>query len=151
LAAETDRVRIFDDYAHNPGKIRSCIEGAREAFPRDELIIIFQPHRYSRLETMYNETMGSFGAADEVFVLPVYAAGETSQRVFSPESIAKDMSIASQTKALAYDEALLGERLLNPKKATVLITIGAGDVWRLGLEWKDRLYEQKAQEERTSS
>jgi UDP-N-acetylmuramate--alanine ligase len=151
LVAETDRVRIFDDYAHNPGKIRSCIEGAREAFPRDELIIIFQPHRYSRLETMYNETMGSFGAADEVFVLPVYAAGETSQRVFSPESIAKDMSIASQTKALAYDEALLGERLLNPKKATVLITIGAGDVWRLGLEWKDRLYEQKAQEERTSS
>lgn len=145
------QIKIFDDYAHNPGKIRSCIEGARDAFPSDKLIIIFQPHRYSRLETMYNELMGSFSAADEVFILPVYAAGETSQRDFSPQSLATDMGTASGVKAQAYDHAVLERLLRLETKPIVLVTIGAGDVWRLSLEWKDFLHEQASQTKGTSS
>ncbi|MCX6131326.1 MAG: Mur ligase family protein, partial [Proteobacteria bacterium] len=144
LVAEIENLKIYDDYAHNPGKIKSCLEGAREAFPDDRLLVIFQPHRYSRLETMYNETMGAFGAADEVFILPVYAAGETSQRDFSPNRIAEAIQETSQVKARGYDEVVLDKLLRNCTEPTVLITLGAGDVSQLSQRWKDALYEQKA-------
>ncbi|RYZ54448.1 MAG: UDP-N-acetylmuramate--L-alanine ligase [Proteobacteria bacterium] len=139
LMAEIKDVKIYDDYAHNPGKIRSCIEGARSAFPSERILVIFQPHRYSRLETMYNEFMQSFGAADEVFVLPVYAAGETSTRDFTPARVAQDIEESSEVKAYPYATELLKSRLSHQQLPTVLITIGAGDVWRLSQEWKEFL------------
>ncbi|MBC7661776.1 MAG: UDP-N-acetylmuramate--L-alanine ligase [Chitinophagaceae bacterium] len=145
LMAEYAGVKIYDDYAHNPGKIRSCIEGARSAFPSERILIIFQPHRYSRLETMYNEFMQSFGAADEVFVLPVYAAGETSTRDFSPARVAKDIQDASKVRASKYETDVLKARLSHQQSPTVLITIGAGDVWRLSQEWKEFLHGPETQ------
>lgn len=148
LMGEIGSTKIYDDYAHNPGKIRSCIEGAREAFPSDRLLVIFQPHRYSRLETMYNEFMSSFAAADEVFVLPVYAAGETSTRDFSAARLAADLESASGAKAFPYERSHLEARLSGNQRPTVLITIGAGDVWRLSLEWKEFLHEQEAQKDK---
>lgn len=150
LVGEVGPYKIFDDYAHNPGKIRSCLEGAREAFANQRILVIFQPHRYSRLETMYNELMGSFAAADEVHVMPVYAAGETSVREFTPMSLAQDMSKASGVRAYPYDGREFGRRLLSSEEPTVLITVGAGDVWQLSLEWKDFLHEQASQKKGTS-
>ncbi len=150
LVAEVDGVKIFDDYAHNPGKIQSCIEGAREAFPQDRLIVIFQPHRYSRLETMYNELMGSFAAADEVLIMPVYSAGETTDRDFSPSVLAEALSRASSVKAQPYSTEVLSAMLQSPRRPTVLITLGAGDVSQLSQQWKDALHEQKTTQERTS-
>lgn len=147
LMGEVGSTKIYDDYAHNPGKIRSCIEGAREAFPSDRLLVIFQPHRYSRLETMYNEFMSSFAAADEIFVLPVYAAGETSTHDFSVARLAADLEAASGRKALPYEPSLLAARLSGNQRPTVLVTIGAGDVWRLSLEWKEFLHGQEAQKD----
>lgn len=149
LVAEIDGVKIFDDYAHNPGKIQSCIEGAREAFPSERLIVIFQPHRYSRLETMYNETMASFAAADEVLIMPVYAAGETTDKDFSPISMAEDLSRLSRVKAQPYSTENLNKLLQSQRRPTVLITVGAGDVSQLSQQWKDALHEQKAAQERT--
>lgn len=145
LMAEHGVTKIYDDYAHNPGKIRSCIEGARSAFPKERILVIFQPHRYSRLETMYTEFMQSFGAADEVFVLPVYAAGETTTQDFSPTRLAADIELSSKVKALAYETEVLKVRLIQPSLPTVLITIGAGDVWRLCQEWKEFLNGPRSQ------
>ncbi len=150
LMAEHKLTKIYDDYAHNPGKILSCIEGARSAFPSERILVIFQPHRYSRLETMYNEFMQSFGAADEVFVLPVYAAGETPTQDFSPTRLAGDIAVASKVKALAYDKEILKTRLADERAPTVLITIGAGDVWRLCQEWKEFLHGSESQTKNTS-
>jgi UDP-N-acetylmuramate--alanine ligase len=149
LVAEIDGVKIFDDYAHNPGKIQSCIEGAREAFPSEQLIVIFQPHRYSRLETMYNETMAAFAAADEVLIMPVYAAGETTIKDFSPIIMAEDLSRLSRVKAQPYSTETLNMLLQSQRRPTVLITVGAGDVSQLSQQWKDALHEQKAAQERT--
>jgi len=150
LVAEIDGIKIFDDYAHNPGKIQSCIEGAREAFPEDRLIVIFQPHRYSRLETMYNELMGSFAAADEVLIMPVYSAGETTDKDFSLSVLVEALSRMSRVKAQPYSTEVLNAMLQSPRRPTVLITLGAGDVSQLSQQWKDALHEQKTTQERTS-
>ncbi|MCX6123562.1 MAG: Mur ligase family protein, partial [Proteobacteria bacterium] len=67
---------IYDDFAHNPVKISSCLKGVREAFPASHITAVFQAHRYTRLQHMYTEMMSAFSSADTVIVVPVYAAGE---------------------------------------------------------------------------
>jgi UDP-N-acetylmuramate--alanine ligase len=127
---QNSKVRIFDDYAHNPGKMTACIDSLKASFPHLPLIVIFQPHRFSRLETMYDEMLSSFKKADLVIVTPVYSAGEIDSGLFSPLSIALDLSKRSQTTAigcLSLDDVipLIKEcHLSNP----TILTLGAGDV-----------------------
>jgi UDP-N-acetylmuramate--alanine ligase len=83
---------IFDDYAHNPGKISACVQTIRAAWPSRRFIAVYQPHRYSRLETMYNEMLEALRGVDLVFVAPVYSAGEVTRSDFSPAKIAADLS-----------------------------------------------------------
>jgi UDP-N-acetylmuramate-alanine ligase len=99
---------------------------------------------------MYNELMGSFAAADEVLIMPVYAAGESSEKDFSPTVLAEDLSRVSRVRAQPYSTELLHKLLQSPRRPTVLITVGAGDVSQLSQQWKDALDEQKTAQERTS-
>ena len=62
---------VYDDYAHNPGKISSSIDACRSGFNSAQLFVVYQPHRYYRLRTMFEETISAFGHADAVLVLPV--------------------------------------------------------------------------------
>src|SRR5258708_12277977 len=66
---------VYDDYAHHPTKVRATIEAARELRHR-RLIVVFQPHRYSRLAAFMHDFTRSFEGADKVLVLDVYGAGE---------------------------------------------------------------------------
>jgi len=127
---KTDNVTIFDDYAHNPGKISALVNSIRESWQHRHLIVAFQPHRFSRLDTMYEEMIGSVGAADEVFVLPVYAAGEITTKDYSPERLAKDIQSRSGKKAYpcsSIDDATRKiEKAIKP--GSIVVTVGAGDV-----------------------
>src|SRR5207249_6347068 len=68
---------VYDDYAHHPTKVRATIEAARELRHR-RLVVVFQPHRYSRLSALMHDFARAFEGADRVFVLDVYGAGEDS-------------------------------------------------------------------------
>jgi UDP-N-acetylmuramate--alanine ligase len=128
--------RIFDDYAHNPGKISACISSVREASPTERILVIYQSHRYSRLETMYEDLLGAFGAASEVAVLPVYSAGEPHRDGYEAPKLAADMAkfskvstkaVMSLEDAVQWTLALLGDF----SEPTTVITVGAGDVWKV--------------------
>lgn len=69
-------VRFFDDYAHNPAKIRAALSGARFRFPVGNIWAVWQPHTYSRTLALMPEFARSFVDADHVLVLPVFAARE---------------------------------------------------------------------------
>src|SRR2546425_9752873 len=66
---------VYDDYAHHPTKVRATIEAARELRHR-RLLVVFQPHRYSRLSALMHDFARAFDGADRVYVLDVYSAGE---------------------------------------------------------------------------
>lgn len=126
---------VFDDYAHNPGKIASCLRGLAEAYPERRIIAVFQPHRYSRVSTLYNEFIKAFSGLNiNVIVLPVYSAGETLVQGFEPARIAADIRISSGVKtffaATLKDASELIKSMVNPSQ-DVVITIGAGDVWQV--------------------
>ena len=73
---EVDGITVVDDYGHHPVEIRAVLETARQAYP-GRIIAVVQPHRYSRLQSLFEEFCTAFNHADCVLVAPVYAAGET--------------------------------------------------------------------------
>lgn len=141
LVHAEEGLKVFDDYAHNPGKIKACVQTLKEAFPESELHVVFQAHRFSRLETMYDDMLSSVEDADFVHVVPVYAAGETTASDFSPARLAGDLNLrigvkAFPCKALTDAVPSLREHL---KRPAVILTVGAGDVTQVAANLKDGL------------
>ncbi len=134
-----DEIKIFDDYAHNPGKIAACIQSIRQTWPSQKLHVVYQPHRFSRLETMYHEMLQSLDGADVVYVLPVYSAGETTTSDFSPTRLAEDLRLRMDVEAepcSSLDDAVSRVKL-NFVKPGIVLTVGAGDVWQVAEKLKD--------------
>lgn len=139
LLLEAPDVAIYDDYAHNPGKISACINGLKEAWPTRELHVVYQPHRYSRLETMYDQMLDALANVDVVYVVPVYSAGETTTRDFSPAVLAADLQKRLEIKARpcsSLSEATLALKT-HLKAPAVVLTVGAGDVWKVSHQLRD--------------
>lgn len=133
LIYKNERIAIFDDYAHNPGKIAASITALKESFPGWQLQVVYQPHRYSRLETMYDDMLRAVINADIVHVLPVYSAGEISSGDFSPEKLARDIIKNFNVPSFACEnfESATDSVLYRLKHPTVILTVGAGDVWKV--------------------
>ncbi len=88
---------FYDDYAHHPTEIEAVLNGAREAYSGRKIISVFQPHRYSRLQTLKKEFASSFKLSDVVVLCPVYAAGEKIDNKFDQYNFAKQISKKSNT------------------------------------------------------
>ena len=88
---------FYDDYAHHPTEIEAVLSGAREAYSSRKIISVFQPHRYSRLQTLKKEFASSFKLSDAVVLCPVYAAGEKIDNKFDQYNFAKQISKKSNT------------------------------------------------------
>lgn len=121
---------IVDDYAHHPQEIKATLEAARERFKNKRLIVIFQPHTYSRTMSLLNDFKESLEVADIGFVLPIFASARENKGNFNVSS--KD--IVSNSKKLFYceneDQLLKNlEKIL--KKNDVVFTMGAGDIYKI--------------------
>jgi UDP-N-acetylmuramate--alanine ligase len=136
LKGERNGARIYDDYAHHPTEVSAALEAARELGPR-RLIAAFQPHLYSRTKALAPEFGAALAAADEVAVLDVYPAREepvgplagVSGLMVAEE--AADRARGGRVWWLPTAEAAvqaLGPRL---EDGDLLITIGAGDIYKL--------------------
>ena len=121
---------VYDDYAHHPTKVRATIEAARELRHR-RLIVVFQPHRYSRLDALMHDFARAFTGADRIFVLDVYSAGEDNVSGVQASDLAHQVPngiyVGDFTKA---KEAL--EEIVGPDDLVLLM--GAGDIKKLGDE-----------------
>jgi len=136
-----NNVTILDDYAHNPGKIAACISGIKEAWPERTLHVIYQAHRFSRLETMFDSMLDALEGADHVYVVPVYSAGEQTSQDFSPARLASEMRKRSSRSTIAcasFQEAVDSVKNMLSSPAIVL-TVGAGDVWKIGEQLREDL------------
>lgn len=133
---------VFDDYAHNPGKIKGCLTGLAASFPEKRILAVFQPHRFSRISSLYAQFVSSFRLSRlRAVVLPVYAAGEPTLEGFTPQKVADDISRESGIETFPVsslkDAADLVKSLMDPN-LDLLVTIGAGDVWRVAKDVSER-------------
>jgi len=126
---EVKGVTLIHDYAHHPTEIRAVIASARALRPR-RLLVVFQPHRYSRTRHLLRAFAESFRGADRLDLLPVYAASEVPDQ--GVDSAALLEACADLKARLWPDRASLAEALVSEcREGDVVLIAGAGDVERL--------------------
>ena len=126
-------VTVYDDYAHHPREIEASLSALREAW-RGPLTAVFQPHRYSRAQALAGDFGRAFYAADRVIIAPIYPAGEEPIAGVDAAMLArecrahghKDVRVAQSLERIAAElQSTLGTEEL-------VVTLGAGSVWRVG-------------------
>jgi UDP-N-acetylmuramate--alanine ligase len=136
LKGERNGARIYDDYAHHPTEVRAALGALREMSP-SRLVAVFQPHLYSRTKALAEQFGAALALADEVAVLDVYPAreqpvgelaGVSGLDVARPAADRMGGRRVFWTPTHAQAQAALESRL---EPGSVLVTIGAGDVFRL--------------------
>lgn len=134
---ERHGVTFVDDYAHLPTEVRAAVSTAIDGDWR-RVIVVFQPHRYSRTEALWSEFADSFVGADHLVITDVYAAGERPRPGVSGRLIHDAVMAADPTMEIEYasgrDELLeLPARIGRP--GDLFLTLGAGDLTTLPDEW----------------
>jgi UDP-N-acetylmuramate--alanine ligase len=130
-------VKVFDDYAHHPTKVSAALSAVRAlaAESQGRAIVVFQPHLYSRTQTFAREFGAALSAADEVFVLDVFAAREQPIAGISGRSIAEHVTVPVH---YVPDFSAVAEKVAAAAgPGDVVVTMGAGDVTLLGREILD--------------
>jgi UDP-N-acetylmuramate--alanine ligase len=133
LKGEAFGAQVVDDYGHHPTEIRATLAGAREGFGV-RTFVIFQPHRFSRTQALLEDFGRSFVHADRVIVLDVYAAGEPPIAGVNGRAVA-DAIARSGHPAVTYAPRVAAiPKLLKQEvgRGDLVITLGAGDVWKTG-------------------
>jgi len=130
-----NNIYLFDDYAHHPAEIAATIKAAKNRFPNKRIVVIFQPHTYSRTSNLLGEFAESLSLADICLVLPIFASARENSQDFKVSS--KDIVLKIRdtfSKDCPYkDSPYYGINQLDSilKVGDVIFTMGAGDVYKL--------------------
>jgi UDP-N-acetylmuramate--alanine ligase len=128
---------IIEDYAHHPTEVRAAIAALRQRFPGYRLKIIFQPHRYARLQRYVDEFACELRKADDIIIVPVFSAW-TEIGPVSSENLAEKIGSKAVFHKCSWQE-LAALTVKNIRKPEVLAILGAGDVEKLIPELKKLL------------
>ena len=122
-------IKIIDDYAHHPEEIKATLELARDLKPK-KIIVIFQPHRYSRFKNLYYDFKKVLKNCDRLYVANVYSAGEKKIKNISKEKFVFEMNKINKNFAKSLNNIKsLPKIILNEgNKGDIVIFIGAGDI-----------------------
>jgi UDP-N-acetylmuramate--alanine ligase len=122
---------VYDDYAHHPTAIAKTIEAVCEKFPDKKIVIAFHPHLYSRTKSFLAEFATALAKADTTLVAPIYAAREANDPTVSHHILAEEINTrGGHASALdTFDD--IRERLLAEDSDTLIITMGAGDIYKV--------------------
>jgi len=137
---ERDGVLVVDDYAHHPTEIAATLASARQVYPKRRLVALFQPHLFTRTRDFATEFGKALKACDLALVMDVYASREKALPGVTGELVAEAARAAGHPNVVYLPDrsaivASLAERL---EKGDLLVTMGAGDVVRLGEEYLSR-------------
>ncbi len=140
IKASIHDIMVVDDYGHHPSEIRATLRAAKAGWGR-RLLVIFQPHRYTRTLNLWEEFLTAFHEADSVILVDVYAAGEEPIPGVEAAQLCREIRErghrdASYSQDRDQTMEQLKRRLL---PGDMVITLGAGDVWKLGEDLIGRL------------
>ena len=129
---EISGIEVYDDYAHHPTEIKATLDAAAQRFGKENVVAIFQPHRYTRLQSLWNEFKTSFNQAGRIIITDVYAASEDEIAGITGENFAKEIANSEYIGGNISDVA---KKLLPTLKSkNVVIGLGAGTITNLGKE-----------------
>jgi len=134
IKGHAKEVIVVDDYGHHPTEIRTTLQAVSQSWPERRKVVVFQPHRYSRTQNLFEEFTRAFYQSDLLIVMPIYPAGEKVIPGVTARSLAESIR-AHGHKEVVYmggvDECLTHlEKILTP--GDLLLTLGAGNVFKIG-------------------
>jgi UDP-N-acetylmuramate--alanine ligase len=121
---------VVDDYGHHPTEIKTTVKALREWCPDRRIVVIFQPHRYTRTKLLYGKFARAFDDVDVLKIMDIYPAGEKPVRGVSSDLIINEIRKRGRVVS-KFDPA---EFMNEIRPGDVILTLGAGDVWRVGKE-----------------
>ena len=137
IVNQSNELILVDDYGHHPVEIRASLKTAKEVWPASRLVVLFQPHRYSRTKFLMKDFWSAFNDADHLLVIDIFSAGESPLDNVHASNIVDGVRECGHKNAKyiknlnKLNEEL--EFLIRP--GDILITLGAGDVWKLGRDF----------------
>jgi UDP-N-acetylmuramate--alanine ligase len=131
---ETAGITVVDDYGHHPTEIRATLSAARIGAPNRRIVVLFQPHRYSRTQDLMQEFASAFNNADVLFVIDIYAASETPIEGVNAEVLTERIKSYGHKNADYIGSLETAAETLreNVREGDLVITLGAGSVHRAG-------------------
>ncbi|MEE9612667.1 MAG: cyanophycin synthetase, partial [Desulfatiglandales bacterium] len=141
VKGERNDILVLDDYGHHPTEISATLETARECWSHKRLVVVFQPHRFTRTEALYDRFVISFNQADVLIVAPLYSAGESPIAGVDAEWLYRGIKEHGHRQVIlcqSHDEVL--QVLLDLiKPGDLVMTLGAGDIYYVGEKLLDKL------------
>ena len=132
---QNDDLVYIDDYAHHPTEINAVNQAVRELFPNDEILVVFQPHLFSRTKDFAADFASSLSKFDKILLLDIYPARELPMPGITSQWLLDQIS--NENKKLVSKENLIEEiKLANCK---IVVTIGAGDIGEMVSSIKEAL------------
>lgn len=134
---EAAGVRVIDDYAHHPVEIKATLQAARIAAKNGRVICYFQPHRFTRLQHLFEDFVQAFGSEDLLVLADVYAAGEkpidgVSADKLKDEIVARNASTKNHVWHIADQASAVKHIADYAQNGDLVLTMGAGDIWKAG-------------------
>ncbi|RLB14302.1 MAG: UDP-N-acetylmuramate--L-alanine ligase [Deltaproteobacteria bacterium] len=141
IKGEARGITVLDDYGHHPTEIQATLKTARECWPDKRLVVLFQPHRYTRTNDLYDRFVVSFNEADVLLVMPIYPAGEEPIEGVDAEWLVKGIREHGHkdVTAVSGGEEIDSGLIKRVRQGDLVITLGAGDVYKLGERLLERL------------
>jgi len=131
-----NKILIIDDYAHHPTEVMATLSGARQFYPNKRIITVFQPHQHSRTKFLLEDFGKAFNDADLVIMPEIYAVRDTAEDIksVSSQDVVNLINTNSPNKAKFFKSFDETQEYLKEiaKKDDVIITIGAGPVFKIG-------------------
>ena len=127
-------ITVVDDYGHHPTEIRLTLQAVRQCWPDHRIVVAFQPHRYTRTAALFDDFTRAFYQADTLVVLPIYSAGEAPIEDVDGQSLCEGIHQHGHKDVVYQDGHAEAVSYLKKtlRKGDLLLTLGAGDVWRVG-------------------
>ncbi len=142
VRGEAEGITVVDDYGHHPTEIRATLAAAKLVWP-GRIIVVFQPHRYTRTQALFSEFLTAFAQADALIVTDIYAASEEPIPGVSGEALCDGIRREGHPDARFIPEfdAIAAHLAGKVKRGDVILTQGAGSVWKAGEALLKRLRE----------
>jgi UDP-N-acetylmuramate--alanine ligase len=144
LLLKKPEITVVDDYGHHPEEIKATLKAIRKAYA-GRLVVIFQPHRYTRTRDLFEDFVGSFALADVLLITDIYAASEKPIKGVSSQSLVKAIQDlkGENVHYLPKTDAIVGQILPLLKTDDIVLSLGAGDITKIGRSLAKELKNRK--------
>ena len=139
IIGEKEGILVVDDYAHHPTEVKAALAAARQSERR--VICAFQPHRYTRTNFLWKEFVEAFEGADIVFLDQIYSAGEDPIPEINSHRLAKEIRerVHAEVHVVEDQSEMVSSIKRIARKGDLVITMGAGDIWQVGIKLLENL------------